>query len=165
MEAIKYRLTAFLVLLAIWVLIMYPFGLPDLYLGAGLALLLVLLPMPGMSIYKEIGLAPKKIVFALIYVGVFLIAVIRSNLDVAFRVVKPKLPINPGIVKVKTKLKSSLGRMFLANSITLTPGTITVDIQGEDLYIHWIDVTCEDPQGATEKIVAQFERYLEVIFG
>lgn len=166
MEAVKYRVSAFLLLFPIWLLIMYPFALPDVYLGAGVAFFLVLIPFPGMGkVYKEISLAPKRILFALVYLLVFLKLVVQSNLDVAFRVLHPRMPINPGIVKVKTKLKSSLGRLFLANSITLTPGTITVDIQGENLYIHWIDITTENPQEATEKIVAQFEKYLEVIFG
>jgi multicomponent Na+:H+ antiporter subunit E len=54
--------------------------------------------------------------------------------------------------------------MILANSITLTPGTLTVDIDGDTLYIHWIDVTNMDEKAATEKIVSNFEKYLEVIF-
>lgn len=165
MDALKSRLSAFFVLLALWLLVMYPFAMEDFYLGAVVVLFLVLLPLPGLVIYREIGLGPKKLLFSLVYLLVFIKAVIQSNLDVAFRVLKPRLPINPGIVKVKTTLKSSLGRLILANSITLTPGTITVDIDGEDLYIHWIDVTSGDVDEATGKIVSQFEKYLEVIFG
>jgi multicomponent Na+:H+ antiporter subunit E len=117
------------------------------------------------SIYREIGLGPKKLLFIVIYCLVFLKAVVQSNLDVALRVLKPKMPINPGIVKVKTKLKSKMGRLALANSITLTPGTITVDIYDDELYIHWINITSADVDDATQKIVTQFEKYLEVIFG
>ncbi|MFA7123327.1 MAG: Na+/H+ antiporter subunit E, partial [Candidatus Delongbacteria bacterium] len=83
----------------------------------------------------------------------------------ALRVIKPVIPINPGIVKVKTKLKSPMGRLMLTNSITLTPGTLTVDIKDDTLYIHWIDVKDKEESGATEKIVSNFEKYLEVIFG
>jgi multicomponent Na+:H+ antiporter subunit E len=89
---------------------------------------------------------------------------IKSNLDVAKRVVDPKLPINPGIVKVKTKLKSDIAKLALANSITLTPGTLTIDVSGQYFYIHWIDVKDTDVQKASEDIVAGFEKYLEVIF-
>ena len=78
---------------------------------------------------------------------------------------KKTLPINPGIVKVQTKLKSRLGRAFLANSITLTPGTLTVETKGEYFYIHCIDVTSHDIEEATQKIVSTFEKYLEVIYG
>jgi multicomponent Na+:H+ antiporter subunit E len=62
------------------------------------------------------------------------IEIIKANLDVALRVIKPVIPINPGIVKVKTKLKTPMGRLILTNSITLTPGTLTVDIK----MIHYI---------------------------
>jgi multicomponent Na+:H+ antiporter subunit E len=96
---------------------------------------------------------------------VFLGELIKSNLDVAFRVLHPKLPINPGIVKVKTRLTSRLGRIALANSITLTPGTITVETKGDTFYIHWIDARAKNIEESTKAIVEKFERYLEVIFG
>jgi multicomponent Na+:H+ antiporter subunit E len=91
---------------------------------------------------------------------------IKANFDVAYRVVHPKLPIKPGIVKVKTKLKSDTGLTFLANSITLTPGTMSVDIDKENgyLYIHWINVKSTDLEKATEIIVSRFEKILEKIF-
>ena len=54
---------------------------------------------------------------------------------------------------------------MLANSITLTPGTLSVEIRGDRLYVHWIDVAHVDEDHATERIVAGFERFLEVIFG
>lgn len=100
------------------------------------------------------------------YVPLFLWECLKANIDVALRVVNPKLPINPGIVKVKTKLKSDTALTFLANSITLTPGTLCVDIDPEEgaLYIHWIDVKTDNVQMATELIVAKFERILQKIF-
>ncbi len=107
----------------------------------------------------------KKVVYSVIYIFYLFIAIVQSNFDVARRVIQPHIPINPGIVKVKTKLKSKIGRMILANSITLTPGTLSVEVKDDYYYIHWIDVTDMDVEGATEKIVAGFEKYLEVIFG
>ena len=107
----------------------------------------------------------KKVAYSVFYIFYLFIAIVKSNFDVARRVVQPKIPINPGIVRVKTRLKSPIGRMILANSITLTPGTLSVDVNGDYFYIHWIDVTDIDEKGATQKIVAGFEKYLEVIFG
>ncbi len=111
------------------------------------------------------ALTIKKIIYSVIYIFYLFISIVQSNFDVARRVVQPHIPINPGIVKVKTRLKSKVGRMILANSITLTPGTLTVEVKDDYYYIHWIDVTDMDVEGATEKIVAGFEKYLEVIFG
>lgn len=100
------------------------------------------------------------------YLPVFLWEMIKANIDVAYRVLHPDLPINPGIVKVKTSLKSDTALTFLANSITLTPGTMSVDIDKDNgvLYIHWINVRTKDTQGATKIIVQRFEKILKKIF-
>jgi multicomponent Na+:H+ antiporter subunit E len=81
-------------------------------------------------------------------------------------VIHPSLPVHPGIVKVKTTLTSDTALTFLANSITLTPGTLTVDIDKENgfLYVHWIEVRHKDIEKATKAIVERFERILKRIF-
>jgi len=73
-------------------------------------------------------------------IGPFFFALMKANLDVAYRVITGK--INPGIVKISPQLNTDLGITMLANSITLTPGTLSVDIDDDtnDLYIHWINV-------------------------
>lgn len=104
--------------------------------------------------------------FIFYYLPVFLWECFKANIDVAYRVLHPALPIKPGIVKVKTALKSDTGLTFLANSITLTPGTLSVDIDKKDgvLYVHWIDVKDKDIRAATKIIVGRFERILKKIF-
>ena len=108
----------------------------------------------------------ERYLWFLYYIPVFLWEMIKANIDVAYRVAHPKIPINPGIVKVKTSLKSDTGLTFLANSITLTPGTMTVDINKENgfLYIHWINVKDKDVEDATKDVVERFERILTRIF-
>jgi multicomponent Na+:H+ antiporter subunit E len=100
------------------------------------------------------------------YVPVFLWECLKANIDVAYRVLHPKLPINPGIVKVRTKLRTDTGLTFLADSITLTPGTMSVDVDRDNgvLYVHWINVKDKDVEGATEIIVKRFEHILGKIF-
>jgi multicomponent Na+:H+ antiporter subunit E len=58
-----------------------------------------------------------------------------------------------------------MGRMALANAITLTPGTLVVDIRDDSLFIHWIVVSSEDPEAATREIAGRFEKYLVVVYG
>ena len=81
--------------------------------------------------------------FLFYLIGPFFIGMAKANFDVAYRVLTGK--INPGIVKISPDLKTDLGITMLANSITLTPGTLTVDIDEDknDLYIHWINVKKE----------------------
>ncbi len=84
---------------------------------------------------------PLKWMLFLVYaIGPFFMSLAKANVDVAYRVITGK--INPGIVKIHPDLKTDLGITMLANSITLTPGTLSVDIdeKNNDLYIHWINV-------------------------
>lgn len=90
--------------------------------------------------------------------------IIKANFDVAFRVIHPSLPINPGVVVIQTQLKSDIAKTILANSITLTPGTFTLNILEDKLLIHWIDVKATDIEKTTELIGGRFERYLRIIF-
>jgi multicomponent Na+:H+ antiporter subunit E len=86
-------------------------------------------------------LDPRRFLRLLVYVpGPWFIELIKANLDVAYRVITGK--INPGIVKISPQLTTDLGITMLANSITLTPGTLSVDIDEDtnDLYVHWINV-------------------------
>lgn len=108
----------------------------------------------------------RYVYFIFLYVPVFLWEVLKANIDVAYRVVHPELLINPGIVKVKTSLQSDIALTLLANSITLTPGTMSVDVDMDKsvLYIHWIDVSSSDIEVATRIIVERFEKILRKIF-
>lgn len=82
----------------------------------------------------------RWILFLVYIIGPFFIALAKANLDVAYRVITGR--INPGIVKISPQLKTDLGITMLANSITLTPGTLSVDIDEDtnDLYVHWINI-------------------------
>ena len=121
----------------------------------------------GAGIYFKLGfpaLSLKGILFSVIYIIVLFWEIIKANLDVAYRVLHPKMPIRPGIVVIKSRLKSDVAKMILANSITLTPGTFTLDVIGDELLIHWINVKTEDVDEATSLIGQRFEKYLRVIF-
>lgn len=106
----------------------------------------------------------KRFLYLIIYLPVFLWEMIKANLDVAKRVLSPSLPINPGIVAIKTNIGSDTGKMFLANSITLTPGTLTLDIDNDNLYIHWIDVKSDNNNKQQDLIAGKFEKLLGGIF-
>jgi multicomponent Na+:H+ antiporter subunit E len=86
-------------------------------------------------------LNPRRWFTFLVYLFTFFWAMARANVDVAYRVITGR--INPAIVKINPKLKNDMSLTFLANSITLTPGTLSVDQKTNELYVHWINV---DPE-------------------
>ena len=139
---------------------------PDvLVIGVAVALVITFLFRDGLALFSELRTTPRAIGTAVLYLFHFIRELVRANLRLAKIVLSPDLPINPGIVKVRTRLKSRMGRLLLANSITLTPGTLTVELDGEWLYVHWVTVESTDIDAATTSIVSGFERYLEVMYG
>lgn len=162
----KSRIILFIVGFIIWMLLSWPFSGQDALVGV-FAVALVTALTGDMFVRRphQLGRLSRYLWFGY-YVPLFLWECLKANIDVAARVLNPKLPINPGIVKVKTTLKSDTGLTFLANSITLTPGTFCVDLDAEEgaLYIHWIDVKSTDTEEATRLIVEKFERVLKRIF-
>jgi multicomponent Na+:H+ antiporter subunit E len=155
----------FVLLLLIWLMLTGSFQTINLLVGVVLALLFAIIFGKSSMIFGKLRFTPKMFLYTILYLVVFLWELIKSNVNVALRVINPKLPINPGIVKVKTRLKSPMGRMILANSITLTPGTLTIDIKDDFFYIHWIDVKTLDAEEVRKEIFGKFEKYLEVIYG
>lgn len=105
-----------------------------------------------------------RLFWVIIYIPVFIWYMFKANIDVAYRVLHPERPIKPGIVKIRTTLTTDIAKVFLANSITLTPGTITCDIDGEFLYIHWIWVQSTEIEEASKIIAKGFEKFLRRIF-
>jgi len=152
----------------LWLLLAVPWPLADHWLDVLVGLVVSLLVATLLShIYPDNpqkALDPRRWFWFLLYVPYFLFYCVRANLDVAYRVLHPDVPIRPGIVHVRTDLTSDLAKTFLANSITLTPGTLTVDIQGQDLYVHWIHVEGRGVEAHTAAIVMRFERLLRRIF-
>ncbi len=104
------------------------------------------------------GLNPMRWIGFIYYLfGPFALGLIKANLDVAMRVITGD--IRPGIVKLNPGLKNGLAMTILADSITLTPGTITVDVDEEDgsFYIHWIYV--KDVSPSEEDVYGPFAKW------
>jgi multicomponent Na+:H+ antiporter subunit E len=142
-----------------WVLLTGTLAADEVLLGIVVSLVVVAASGQRLALLSGLRLSPLAPLHLLRYLGYFCVQLALSNLDVARRVISPALPINPGLVEVRTRLTSDLGRMLLANSITLTPGTITVEVEGDRLLIHWIDCPPgTDLESATQAIAAGFEQ-------
>ena len=155
----------FATLLLFWLMLQGSLARDVLIIGSLVSFAIALLYRDGLSFFTEFRATPQAFIAGFRYYGYFFRELAISNFKLAAIVLSPSLPINPGIVKVRTKLKSRMGRLMLANSITLTPGTLTVEMEGEWIYVHWVTVDSTDIEAATKEIVAGFERYLEVMYG
>lgn len=157
------HVTVFILSLIFWLLLTFKITLPNIIVGSVASIICsaIFTRFFITNVYKL--LQPHRYYWFMIYLFVLIWECIKANFDVAYRVLHPAMPIRPGIVKVKTTLKSDLARTLLANSITMTPGTITIDIIGDYLYIHWIYVRSEDPEIYTAMITGAFEKYIKKI--
>ena len=160
----KNLLVSFIVLMIAWVLLNWTLDPVNLAIGVGISLFLSFVFCSKCELFTDINLTPKAFAYTIMYLFVFIIELIKANIDVTRRVLSPSLPINPGIVKVKTKLKSKMARLILADSITLTPGTFTLQVEEDTFYIHWINVEHDNVEQATQDLVSKFEKYLEVLY-
>lgn len=165
MSRVRNSAELFATLIVFWVLLNGTLAPQTLLVGIVAALAIVVFYTDGMSFLSAYRPVPRSFVATFQFLGYFLKELVRSNIALARIVLSPALPIKPGIVKVRTKLTSPMGRLLLANSITLTPGTLSVELDGDWLYVHWVTVEGTDNDVATAKIVAGFERYLEVMYG
>jgi multicomponent Na+:H+ antiporter subunit E len=158
-------LNLWLTLMLIWVIANGTLAVDTLITGVVVCAAIALAFASFARVYSVIRWSPKVIFYYLMYFAVFLVELTKANLNVMRLVFSPRIDIEPGIVEIKTSLKSPIGRLALANSITLTPGTLVVDIKEDSLFIHWINVSATDPVAATEEISTRFEHYLKVIYG
>jgi multicomponent Na+:H+ antiporter subunit E len=156
---VKKYISNFIVCYAVWILLA-GISVPELVLGAVVSAVLAALLWKLLNLELTWKTPFALVLFIAVYLPVFLFELVKANIDVLFRVLNPKLPINPGFVKVKTGLKTDFGKLILANSITLTPGTISVDADDESIYVHWIDVKGKDHDEYAKRISGKFENIL-----
>jgi multicomponent Na+:H+ antiporter subunit E len=157
-------LALFILTFIFWLLLTLDLSPANLIVGAAASLVTALLFARYFFRHVVRFVQPVRYFWFLVYLFIFTWECIRANFDVAYRVLHPAMPIKPGIVKVHLELKSDFARTMLANSITMTPGTISVDIVGDDLYVHWIYVRSDDPEVYSRQIAGRFEKYIKLIF-
>ncbi len=154
----------FIILFILWLLLSFNFTLTNIAIGVLVSIITTIL-FGKYFIYGGIKfLQPQRYFWLVVYLFIFIWECIKANFDVAYRVLHPAMPIKPGIVKVKLGIKSDFARMMLANSITMTPGTITVDIIDDYIYVHWIYVSTDNPEEYSQKVSGKFEKYIKKIF-
>lgn len=157
----------FILWIVVWMLLSWPPSPRDAFTGIFVSAVVTLMTKDLLAGGRGRIKNPMKLLWFGYYVPVFIWECLKANIDVAYRVIHPDLPIRPGTVRVRTILKSDVGLTFLANSITLTPGTTTVDVDKEKgfIYVHCLCVRKDfDASGEKMPIVERFEKILKRIF-
>ena len=124
-----------LVLFGVWLLLSGFFE--PLLLGLGvLSCVIVVLIANRMDVIDHEG-QPVQLGWRILTYWVWLaVEIVKANLDVARRILDPKLPIHPVLIRLKASQASELGQVIYANSITLTPGTVTMVVEDGEILVH-----------------------------
>ncbi len=154
----------FIISLIFWLLLTFSLTTPNIIVGivAALATSILFGRFFVTSVSKL--LHPHRYFWFIVYLIIFIWECLKANIEVAYRVLHPAMPIKPGIVKIKIDLKTDIAKTTLANSITMTPGTITVDIIDDYIYVHWIYISTDNPDEYSQKVSGKFEKYIKKIF-
>jgi multicomponent Na+:H+ antiporter subunit E len=136
-----------LMLFTFWIILSGKFDAFHLGIGAvsavcitlGTRRLLLLPPAIGPAQTHPVDVMPWRRL--LLYVPWLIWQIVMSSLLVAVVVVHPKMPIQPRLVRFRTPLPHDLARLTLATSITMTPGTVTLDVQGDEFLVHALTET------------------------
>jgi len=162
--------TTFLLCMGFWMLLTWSLDAQELIAGAIVSLVAALFASRFFIHEKAAWFFRPGRLFALLWfvLVVYPIELLKANWDMAKRCYGGCKKLNPGVVKVPVNLTSDYGMSMLANCITNTPGTISLDIAEQDgqvyYYIHWIDVTETDPEKAGEIIKGNMEKWMRRIW-
>lgn len=166
------RLVLFAIAFLFWLILVWPVSpldgsilVGDVVAGLFVAAFVALVMGEMIRVNLIRLLRPRCWFWLIAYVFVFSYYVVRGGIDVAYRVFHPAMPIRPGIVRIQSVLQTETGRSVLANSITLTPGTLTVDVTDDGVfYVHWLYVHSDDDEVIARQVMRRFEWYIQRIF-
>lgn len=156
----KNRFLSNILLTFIWVAITGEFAFLNYVFGFILSFIILYVITKGRGDAKYFKIIPKLIAF----IFFFLWELLKANLQVAYDVVTPKFYMTPGIVRVPLEAETNLEITLLANLITLTPGTLSLDVSDDRkvLYVHAMYLS--DKQAFIDDIKNGFEkRLLEIL--
>jgi multicomponent Na+:H+ antiporter subunit E len=162
----KQTLALFLMLALFWLLLSGRIGIPYFFsMAVSVGIVLWMnpeRPFPGLHPSRGGGVRclARGGVFLLRYLVWLVWNMVKANFQVAWIILHPKLPVDPAFIVFNTDLGSDMARVLLANSITLTPGTITVDLKDDQLLVHALA-----PATATGLTSGELQNVVGAIFG
>jgi multicomponent Na+:H+ antiporter subunit E len=144
------------ILFVFWVVLTTTFVVYELVLGAICAALVTTISFAILAHSIDSRITPKVMLRFPFFALALIWEIIKANLDVALIIISPRLPIAPRIIEYETYLPDDLPRTVFADSITLTPGTVTLELEEDVLYVHCLAPHHEEGlrEGRLERMVA-----------
>jgi multicomponent Na+:H+ antiporter subunit E len=150
----KLLIIIFILLLSFWILLS-GFDIQELVTGATISIIVLAIIH---SLFKNSGKNyTKRFFYLLAYIPYYIIQEIKCNADVIYRIITGK--IDPAIVEVPNEHKNDFGTTILANSITMTPGTLALEVGKNSIFVHWLYA-----KGDKNKISKTFEKILTKVW-
>ncbi|SDL24020.1 Na+/H+ antiporter subunit E [Lacicoccus qingdaonensis] len=148
-----------LLIAVIWMFLQDSYAMPTFVFGFMIGVLILYL----LRRFMEFDFYFTRVVAFVKLVLLFLVELIKANIDVVRIVLSPRLKNKPGIIAVETSLETEIERSTLAALITLTPGTVSMDFSedGRTIYVHSIDVDNRDEMVA--EIRGSFEKAIQEV--
>ena len=158
-KSIKNQIILFTLLLAFWLIIVPSINIVQITIGVVVALAITFYSYEFDNGAKAQALTGAYIKRLILYSFKLIYEIIKANIDVALIVLNPKLKINPQFKKIRNPMKSDLNKVIYGNSITLTPGTITVVLEDDHIIIHALTDNAANTAegGSLETAVMQLE--------
>ncbi|MBM3157133.1 MAG: hypothetical protein FJ004_07580 [Chloroflexi bacterium] len=158
----------FLVLFAFWIVLSGHYELHYIIAGAICALIVTLLTNDFLYFSRKSDRGRGlNIAFAFVfslrlfaYIMWLFVEIVKANLQVAYLIIHPRIPIDPVLLKFRTQLKKEVSRVTLANSITITPGTVTVDLRKDTYVVHALT-----PESAENLVTGLMQNKVSTAFG
>ena len=154
----KHAIRLLLVMFAVWLFLSGHYVPLLITFGVVSSVFVVIVSM-RMDVADHEGLPVHLSWRGIIYWPWLVWQIILANIDVARRILSPGLPISPCVVTLHTSQKTELGKVIYANSITLTPGTVTMELEQDQVVVHALNQAAADDlaEGAMDRKVTKME--------
>ncbi|MHB9155056.1 MAG: Na+/H+ antiporter subunit E [Endomicrobiales bacterium] len=162
----KSKAVLFILLLLAWTAFSWSLDLAHLASGAVFSFIVTLLVGALFTSHAGKFLEPRRYLWLALFTLACLRDAVKANLDAAWRLLHPALPVQPAVVRVKTRLKNAVALSFLANTLTLVKGTMTIDLDPEkgSIEVHCSDRGKGSGAASVQSTVDRYDAMLVRIF-
>ncbi|MFC1501316.1 Na+/H+ antiporter subunit E [Elusimicrobiota bacterium] len=162
---IKSRIVLFFVSFVIWLIFTWSVEKFNILGGLFASLIIALIVGDLFTENPRKAVEIKRYLWFVVYVIFFLWDMLKTNLDIAISMFRPRLDINPGIIKVETNFKSKTAITMLAHTIVLVSGMGIIDIdENRHLYVHCLQLQNDENEKYLRDKISRYEKIIGKVF-